>query len=432
MGWHNDADRLTCNRIFRHLAAYGQRNFTGCLKVSVPGSEEPQWMLYLYWGRLAWATGGEHSRRRWYRQFCLATGKPPYMPEKTGLDRLCWDYQELYRLAQKTLSVEQAREIVRGVLVEVLFDLVQAFEQPLIARANGYSCLMDMSVLAGIGDGLYVTAHAGELPNDRCFPPSWYPTIGSLRQQVQAIWQEWVTVGLASYSPNHAPTIRNLPGLRRKTSQKAFDNLVRLLDGTRTLRDISLRFRSGKDLLKAARSLAPYICKGLISLEGVGDLLEPPSSSASKPTVVCITRARHTLEQVEFLATQAGYQVTWLSHLFEALYKFEQEHIAIPTLLFATIDLLPLSEEEFCTLLRRLPALRSLPIVLHSRQPLSHDRQQELAAMGVIEFLYGDVFDAARLWQQLARDRSPEVNTFQQQRQQRLQQWLQQQLLVSR
>ncbi|MEO0946750.1 MAG: hypothetical protein AAFY11_01105 [Cyanobacteria bacterium J06641_5] len=402
IGRRSEVDRLTCNRIFRYLAVYSQQDFSGCLQVSCPRSQT-SWRLYLCWGRLAWATGGEHPLRRWCRQLYSATGKKPSLPPARQRDRPYWDYLELYRLSQEALSAQQVGDIVRGVLAEVLFDIVQASEQTLIARVNGYSSLLDISVLADIGENLSVTVESGELPHDRRLPPTWHPTVAALRQEVQPTWQQWVTAGLASHSPNHAPIVRDRPALQRKTNPKAFANLVRLLDGARSLRDISLRFREDKNLLKAARGLAPHICEGLITLDAVEDWLEPRPAPASEPTVACITRTRHTLEQVEFLATQAGYRFIWLSHPFEALYKFEQKQLEIPTLLFVTIDLLPLSGEEFCTLLRRLPALRAVPIVLHSRGPIPYARQQKLIELGATELLFGDMLDAAKLWQQLTR-----------------------------
>lgn len=402
IGWQSEADRLTCNRIFRHLAAYSQQDFSGCLQVSCPHSQST-WMLYLCWGRLAWATGGEHPLRRWCRQFYLATGKKPRVPPASRRDRPYWDYLELCRLSQEILSAQQVRDIARGVLAEALFDLVQASEQPLIEKVNGYSSLMDMSVLAGMGDSLSVTVCPGELPRDRWLPPTWCPTVASLRQEVQTTWQEWVAAGLAGHSPNHAPIVCDRPALQHQTNPKVFANLVRLLDGTLSLRDISLRFREGKDVLKAARSLAPHIHEERIALNAVEDWVEPRPAPASEPTVACITRTRHTLEQVEFLATEAGYRSIWLSHPFEALYKFEQQQLEIPTLLFVSIDLHPLSGVEFCTLLRRLPALNAVPIVLHTHQPIAYSRQRELAGMGITELLSGIFFDAAKLWQQLTR-----------------------------
>lgn len=404
MNWPTNPNRLTCNRIFRHLIVYGQREFTGCLEVSCPGSQA-RWRLYLCRGRLAWAMGGEHPRRRWYRQLCLATGRKPRIPDITATSQPCWDYWELCRLSQDVLQPEQVRAILQGIIAEVLFDLVQVFEQPLIARTNGYGSLMDISVLVGVGDGLCVTARADKLLSDRPLPSSWYPTVGALRQQVQATWEDWVELGLASRSPNLAPAIRDAVGLQRETTPKAYENLARLLDGTRTLRDVSLRFRDNKDLLKAARGLAPYIHRGLIALDRVGDYLEAPQTvstlSSEEPSLVCVARERHTLDQVEFLAVEAGYDFIGFPHAFEALYKFEQQQLAAPTLMFVALDSLTLSGEEFCTLLRRLPALRSVPTVLHSRQPIPRLRRQELVALGATEFLWGDVFDASLLWQRL-------------------------------
>lgn len=388
-------ERLTCDRIFRHLATYVDRIFTGRLEINCP-TAGLSWSIYLSLGRIVWATGGDHPRRRWYRQICTVTGKKPRIPAPDGQPEPCWDYQELSRLSQEVLTGGQVRTVIHGTLAEVLFDLVQAFEQPLLARVNGYGCLLDISVLAGLGDSLCPTPYLGDVPDLERFPPHWSPTLESLRRQVRANWERWVRWGLAHHSPNLAPTICDTACLQRDASPAAYRNLCKLLDGNRTLRDISLRFKgTHKDPYKAARGLAPHIRKGTIALDSVGDL--PGSPTAERPLVVCVDRDRDACDRLQRLADEAGYQVVEIPHSFEALYQLERWEGAMPAILFVAADLLPRSGAEFCALLQRLPDFQSVPLVFHGREPLAPERRQQLLQAGAAELLFGEAFGAREL-----------------------------------
>ncbi len=383
-------ERLTCNRIFRHLAVYVDRGFTGRVEIGCLSETTLSWSIYLIWGRVVWATGGEHPRRRWCRQLRAVTGKKPRIPEM-GADP-CGDYQELCRLyRQAAIASDLARAVLCGILAEVLFDIVQAFEQLPLARVNGYESLMDISILAEVGDNLSPIPHPGDTLGSMRLPPDWSPTLESLRRQVQSRWEQWVQWGLAECSPNLAPTIRDARSLQQHASPLAYNNLCQLLDGTRTLRDISLRFKDvRRDLYKAARGLAPYIRSGAIALERTEDLLESGTKDSDRPLAICIDRDRHTCDRVELASMEAGYQFVNILHPYEAIHQLKCWTATPPTVLFVAADRLPLSGEEFCRLLRHLPSLAGVPLILYGSGPSEPECQQQLLQAGATALLCGN------------------------------------------
>lgn len=72
------------------------------------------------------------------------------------------------RLSQdKRITFEQVQNIVQGVVQEILFDVVQAFEAPIYRRKHleNSKTLLSLSDLTGIGDGMQVEWEEGVSPD---------------------------------------------------------------------------------------------------------------------------------------------------------------------------------------------------------------------------------------------------------------------------
>jgi chemotaxis family two-component system response regulator PixG len=116
------------------FATLRQQQFSG--KISLKALNGVEWTFYLSWGRLVYATGGEHAVRRWLRQVSR------YCPEvsldsKTLARELsqasehhlhpCWEYQLLCRWhKQGKITQKQAAQVISAAMVEILFDITQA------------------------------------------------------------------------------------------------------------------------------------------------------------------------------------------------------------------------------------------------------------------------------------------------------------------
>ena len=388
--------RLTCNRFFRHLMFYSQQGFSGRLDVKT--ADGSSWGVYMHEGMTLWATGGLHPRRRWRRQMRLATGK---LPKLSRLDRHSpdsyWDYLELRQLATHVLSQKQIGAIVQGTLAEIFFDIVQTFELPLADSITKYNQpLLPLSELVGVGDGMQVIP----IPNcklpERNWPSNLMPSAFLLQKETQAAWERWVRLGLLSASPDSAPTINDPQRLRTETSSKAFENLTSLLDGNRTLRDIALRMKRGKDQLIVGSALAPYVRKGLVSFRAIGDLAQPSQVRESPirespivgdtPTIVCVDTNAKTHGVMESLAAKAGYAYEAIRDGIEALHELQNPDFPTPTLILIAESAGVLSAPEVCEVLRRVDRLQTLPIVVYSGE--LHGPQMSQAALNAGATVY--------------------------------------------
>ncbi len=402
--------RLTCNRIFRHLTVYSQQRFTG--KLHVPSIAGDGWDIYMTWGKLTWATGGPHPKRRWRRQHYLAVGATPNFSTIDTDRGRCWDYLELSRLSMGALSASQASRIIQGTLLEVLFDLIQAFEQPLQDFVSLQEPLTRISVLSGIGDGMQVQPHEGVLPSERHrFPPTWMATVMDLQRELQAAWEEWVRLGLFAIAPNEAPIIQEPEQLRAQTSPRVFENMSTLLNGQRTFRDISLKIKNSKDQFGGGRALAGYIRAGYVRVKTVEDIMasnvttiaapRPSTSRASLPAIVCLDADPKQQEFFKGLISQAGFAYEGIAHAYEALYKLSQDWFPKPSLIFISDSLPLLPHDEACRLLQRIDRLRQVPIVVYAREERDPQLQIDAESAGAAEYLCGKNFSRKRILSRL-------------------------------
>jgi len=390
MDKHPRERRLTCNRIFRHLTVFERKGFTGQLGVPTP-DHTGAWTFHIIHGRLLWATGGEHPTRRWMRQVALATGKR-LNPTSIRAIEEGWDYRQLCRLAEKKLTPEQVRRILRGMTSEVLFDVVQAYERPLASEMRSRGSLVSVSVLDGVGDGLSVEPEAGGfLFSEHRFPQSWLPELNALQRETQAAWQTWVELGLADISPDRIPFVRDRAALRANLGTKTFENLTTLLDGKRTFRDVAIKCLPHRDLLRTARPLASYLQSGWVSAVPGEDLL----AGGRRQIVVCASASRHTYQKLATIAAERGMRCEWIQHgteMLERLSKAER-----PDSIFLDTELPLFAGIELRGIARRLKSFARTPIYVFSEHP--GDRKQARAAekAEATAFLCGSDLDMTHL-----------------------------------
>ncbi len=281
--------RLTCNRLFRELIARSQQGFSG--RLDIEPATGKGWSIFMEEGCMVWATGGPHPLRRWRRQLLLVTGRRPEIAHmRAAITRPLWDYSELQQLAERVLSPLQVNAIARGVLDEILFDVVQAFEMPVAAKNIKHNQpvlpLLPLSRLDGINDLLEIVPNSGRLGGESPVNGARMPSAFALQKETQAAWEQWACLGLLDVSPNSAPTIEDPQSLRNQTSSNAYKNLVALLNGNRTFRDIALKMKRDRDQLGVGCALAPYIRRGWIGLRAVGDLLTEAPRAAEAPRML--------------------------------------------------------------------------------------------------------------------------------------------------
>lgn len=386
-GQDNATDRrLSCNRIFRHLIYHCEQGFNG--KLSLRARDGTGWEIYISRGKLTWATGGIHPRRRWQRQVRLATGKVPNL-ERLCFEDECWDYHQLSRLCREQLTPEQSTAIIHGTLSEILFDIVQTFELHLSHPLQ--DPWVPISALTGIGDGMQLQPSPGVAPDTiHRFPYSWMPSPWTLQKQIQQLWEDWFGLGLYEVSPNTAPRIIDAEKLQEQTPSKIFHNLSIVLDGNNTFRDLALRMKKTRDILVAGRIIAPYFAKGWIAPMPIGDLgggCDRSLASTTKPLAVCVDGNWRSRYEVSSLATQEGYASQEIESAIVALYRLIQHELPRPRVLLVADEIAPLSGQEFCAILRRVEHFEQVPIVVYSEQHKDRKQHKLARQAGVSAYL---------------------------------------------
>ncbi|MDJ0707759.1 MAG: response regulator [Leptolyngbyaceae cyanobacterium MO_188.B28] len=246
------------------LRLISQKRISGQLTFRIQGDQFQQWNLYFSLGRLAWATDQRHPVRRWYRQLtqhCPELVVEPVdqlrnSPNQLRNDKLLSTWVNQGKILQKERDA-----IIKGHIGEILFDIFQQWTQAPHRPA------LQMT---------YQSVNLGK----RDFSSAVFPIESAWLQAIQA-WEAWRQAGLANYSPNQAPVLWNVQGLRNKLSPMAYQSLAALVDGRRTLRDVAVKSR--QDLLITTQSFIPHILQGLIKLVPVGDLQSPLQAVATTP-----------------------------------------------------------------------------------------------------------------------------------------------------
>lgn len=336
--------------IFDHLIHLKQKQFTG--QIEIEGSGRTVWKIYLCLGRLAWTSGGIHPYRSWRR----------------SLDRFCpqidWhtcnidfassgdfgDYHVLtILLKRKLIAREQAIELIKARATEILFDLIQ-LEDKQVLRINSAPASSSSFLKSGLQMSISLV------------------DVQQVFDDANRLWSIWKQQGLGKCSPNLAPAMRKQDRLREEVSGIVYQNFLRLLDGQRTLRDLSWQMR--KDVRKLTYSLVPYVKQNLLEIIEVPDISPPQNSQKSRsiqelensdrPLVACIDDSPQICKVMEEIVTRQGYRCVSIHEPLQALpclIKFD------PDLVFLDIGMPIVNGYEICTQIKRVNQLKDLPIV---------------------------------------------------------------------
>lgn len=273
-------DNVMIDSIADQLASLSQRQFTG--EMEIQSSQGQKWHLYFGLGRLIWASGGIHPRRRWRRQARFCPEINPNLIARDGDDFECWDYHLLTILVKRQkIDSEQLLAVISATVGEVLFDIFQHREierqqmkdRPQESLQNSIGSV-ESNLSTGI-DGFHIQWRPGVRPSKGAIlPPNCVLNTNQALEQAHQAWEVWQQADLTDIFPDLAPHLDKPEQLQQQTSPAVYKNLVGLIDGHRTLRDLA--FLMKLDLLKLTRSLVSYIRQNLVGLQTIPDL--PPQS----------------------------------------------------------------------------------------------------------------------------------------------------------
>jgi two-component system, chemotaxis family, response regulator PixG len=353
----------------------GQLTFTD----PVTGNE---WHLYLYLGDLVYGTGGVHPIRRWQRNLILNLPQIPFQLSnlqeelteyKADLTDNIWEYEQISQwVDQQVITPQQGTNAIAFAITEILFDLTQT--KQVICRLN----------------------------QDRILTPNLELIESqSVIDEVEQIWSGWLEAQVSDHLPNMAPVILLPKELQAKTSISAYQSLCKLLNGNRTLRDLSVQLRTSP--LQVVCSLLPYIQSGIFGLVNVPDLLEiitPHTSNHShkdRPLIACVDDSLMISHMMEQIIGMAGYRFVSVNDPLEAVRVLQSRR---PDLIFLDIVMPRVNGYDLCSELRRYPEFTDTPIIFLTSNSGIVDRLRA-KMVGSSDFLRKTV-DADELLQKIA------------------------------
>jgi two-component system, chemotaxis family, response regulator PixG len=216
-------------------------------RLDIKSAKGTSWTFYYRLGRIVWASGGTHSFRRWRRQMnqhCpeFDINEVLLCSENTAIDY--WDYEILEFLhKQSKITLQQVTNITESTISELLFDLAQ--------QSNYYAMNCERNQKVILDE-----------------PMSFTRTDLSLRY-MNELWHSWSEAGLENIYPDLAPVLVKSDILQGLISPTAYNNVVKLMNGKYTLRDLAVKMK--QDLLSLSKFLLPCVRKGILKLVEVPD-----------------------------------------------------------------------------------------------------------------------------------------------------------------
>jgi twitching motility two-component system response regulator PilG len=319
-----------------------------------PGSQK-SWFVFFTHGQIVYAADATTQQLTRLKDFAYRYGI------ETALNRLpstvvspfhAPEYGHLWALLENhTLTPEQGRTILQGMISETLFDLLS---------------LHHGSFVFETGAPLSPQLNALE--------------ISPLLARVMKQGQLWIQLRPYIRSPDQCPIIVNLDILQEQLSDRTLSKFSRFADGQTSLRQIA-RYLN-RDIYTVGKAIHPYVRQGVIQFnqpEKIRSLIQPlrvdglpqppreqsqsdqPEPLISTPKIVCIDDGASVRETVLAILRPHGYQVAAIANPLEAfslIFQFQ------PHLILCDIAMPQLDGYEVCAMLRQSTAFRQTPIIM--------------------------------------------------------------------
>ncbi|ELS01242.1 hypothetical protein Xen7305DRAFT_00009450 [Xenococcus sp. PCC 7305] len=245
------------SQLIKDLASFKEEKFTGV--VTITSLRNRQWKVYFYLGMLLWVEGGSHTFRFWQRHFqaICSEATMKYFDQNNIYSQYSCDYHFIEILLKNQLARrESITSLIEQRVRESFFDILQEKYVQQEHRASLKISSQNISAHVLLKSGFHLSLSSLE-------------TLDVL-STAEKDWGIWLGKGLASCSPNRAPVLKDYEELKAQVPSIIFQNMVRLLDGEHTLRDLAIKMN--KSVFEVTCGLIPYFFKGYIKLVEIPDL----------------------------------------------------------------------------------------------------------------------------------------------------------------
>jgi two-component system, chemotaxis family, response regulator PixG len=361
--------------------------FNGVVDITVASGQS--WEIVFYQGQIVWSLDLTQPNRLWQRLLQAHVGderisleslvRAAHSPTWTGLPqnrKTAWYYQgAISLLASNDITVAQVTAMLTAAATETIFDLLQYSQGQVLNFRSQSEIFIDRPP---------IVVNTDEIVNG-----------------TEALWAEWQRQKLGNISPNKIPTIKHPVQLYRQTTPIIYQNLVQVITGKQTLREIAMEIN--EDLLLLTRSLTRYIQTGMIELADLPDLVAPklankllvgnnqklpaidipvPRQVQSK-LVFCIDDSPQVCELMRSIITEAGYRFMAIEDATQALPRLLENK---PDLIFLDLIMPKINGYEICGQIKRVSSLAKIPIVILTGRDGLIDRLRS-KVVGASEFI---------------------------------------------
>ena len=344
------------------LIALRQQRATGELILKLDHQQSTPWRIFLYMGRLAYATGGSHPVRRWRRAMrahCPDFFEPGWQTQYRTTGDL-WEADILHQaVTGGKITATQARSVVQTIVQEVFFTFIE--RQTIDTVWN-----------SGVQLAEQVT----------------FLSVEQVIQESLQLREQWRNQGLGSlqellrdFSPDLAPVIRNAELLLSKVNEGTYKTLTRLMRGKLTLWDIALHLK--KPLPSVMRSLLPLIREGAITLSNVSDQLVPvnpsreptpaPVAQIPRKLIACIDDSALVIKVLKSILEPNGYDVLEITDPLQGIAMLLDHK---PDLILLDLVMPSTNGYELCNFLRKTTVFQHTPIVILTSKDKVVDRMR--------------------------------------------------------
>ncbi len=338
---------LSQMKVAQDLRRLQSQNGSGLLTVKHEKPDYPDWELYVYLGRLTYATGGMHRARRWVRSVRMHCDINKLSKEWfNSIDNLQspWEIDVITRaIVENKITSDQAKQVIQSSIREVFLT---------------------------IADQKVTETHWQE--QDHKFRPLVVISGDQVMQNVATARSKWQEAGLShvqnmipGFSYELAPVVVNQEQFQQVLATGAYQNLDKLITGKNTLWDLS--FLMQKSMVSVMRSLLPLVVDGIVEFREVPDIPLPfltkaaAAKAATKKVIACIDDSPQIGQTMVSLLSPHGYETIVITDPLKGVSTLLEKK---PDLIFLDLVMPNTNGYELCTFLRKTSQFQDVPIVI--------------------------------------------------------------------